>query len=64
MSLGQEVLVSRSRGQQCEGSGNTTQGSWFRLRRHLPWGGKASAGAQNSSWLLVLVSGSFGLSFF
>lgn len=67
--LGQEVLVSRSRWEQCEGSGNSRQCSWFRLRGHLPWGGgKASAGAQDSSQnpsfqLLVLVSWSCGLSF-
>lgn len=51
---GQEVLVSRSRWEQCKGSGNTGQCSWFRLRRHLrPRGGKASAGAQSSSFLLA-----------
>lgn len=38
---GQEVLVSRSRWEQCEGSRNIGQCSWFRLRRHLPRGGKA-----------------------
>lgn len=51
---GQEVLVGRSRWEQCKGSGNTGQCSWFRLRRHLRRrGGKASAGAQNSSFLLA-----------
>lgn len=55
--LGQEVLVSRSRWEQCE--------PWtvflVRLGRHLPWDGMASDGAQNSFWLFVLVSRSFGL---
>lgn len=31
------MLGSRSRWEQCEGSGNTGHCSWFRLRGLLPW---------------------------
>lgn len=59
--LGQEVLVSRSTGEQCQGSSVLIQ---TEKAPALRWEGLSrSSEFLLPSWLLVLVSGSFGLSF-